>query len=457
MDWSDVSGATSYDVQLCSDSGCTSVVRYANVVNSQWTVSPALSTGTTYYWRVRANNSCGPGDWVSSAWHFTTFGDITPPAGSIIINGGADCTKSTAVTLTLTASDDSPPIQMCISNTTSCTSWITFAATKTWTLTYGNGTKTVNVWFKDKRGNKNATPYSDTIILDTTVPVNGTVTGTAGDTQVILNWSGFSDALSGIASYKVVFATGSAPTSCSTGTTIYTGLNTSYPHTGLINGTTYGYRICAIDKAGNMSTGATTSAKPVPETNPPAGSIVINGGAEATKSTAVTLTLTASDDSPPIQMCISNTTSCTSWVTFAATKSWTLTYGNGTKTVNAWFKDKWGNKNATPYSDTITLDTTKPINGTVTAAAGDAQVTLNWSGFTDTLSGIASYKVVYSTGSAPSSCATGTVVPGYDGTSISYTHTALTNGRTYGYRVCAIDKAGNISTGATVSAMPVSP
>jgi YD repeat-containing protein len=191
--------------------------------------------------------------------------DTNPPTGSIIINSGAEATKSKSVTLTLTASDDSGgAIQMCISNTNSCTRWTAFAATKSWSLTKGSATKTVYVWFKDRWGNANAMPYSDTIILDTTAPVKGTVTGTPGNTQVTLNWSGFSDALSGIGSYKVVYSTRSAPRSCSRGTTIYTGSDTSYPHTGLINGTTYGYRVCAIDKAGNMSLGATTSARPVP-------------------------------------------------------------------------------------------------------------------------------------------------------------------------------------------------
>jgi hypothetical protein len=153
---------------------------------------------------------------------------------------------------------------MCISNTTSCTSWSAFAATKSWTLTTGNGTKRVYAWFRDQKGNVTTPPSSDTIVLDTTAPTNGTVTATPGNTQITLNWAGFTDALSGIAGYKVVFATGRAPSSCSSGTTIYTGTGTTYPHTGLTNGTTYGYRVCAIDKAGNMSTGATTTAKPVP-------------------------------------------------------------------------------------------------------------------------------------------------------------------------------------------------
>ena len=74
LDWSDVSGATSYDVQVCSNSGCATVVRSANPGSSQWTVSPALSTGGTYWWRARAKNACAIGSW-SGIRSLTTLGN----------------------------------------------------------------------------------------------------------------------------------------------------------------------------------------------------------------------------------------------------------------------------------------------------------------------------------------------------------------------------------------------
>jgi hypothetical protein len=392
---------------------------------------------------------------VAASFQNETF----PPTGSIAINGGAEATKSTSAILTLTATDDSGnPIQMCISNTSSCSAWTSFAATKKWTLPHGNGIKTVYVWFRDKWGNVNQSPYSDTIFIDTTAPTNGTVTGIPGDAQVTLIWSGFSDALSGIGNYKVVYSTGNNPPySCSSGTAVYTGPETSFTHTGRINGTTYSYRVCAIDKAGNMSSGSAKSVKPVPETIPPTGSIVINGGAEATRNTSTTLSLTATDDSGgSIQMCISNTTTCSAWTSFVPTKKWTPSYGSGIKTAYVWFRDKWGNVNPVPYSDTILIDTTSPVNGTVTGIPGDTQVTLNWSAFSDALSGIGSYKAAYSTGNNPPySCSNGTTV--YTGTDTSFIHTGRTNGTTYSYRVCAIDKAGNVSSGATARVKPVSP
>jgi len=78
LDWNDVSGATSYNVQVCSGSNCSSVVKSLNVTNSQRTISSALNLGTTYYWRVRAKNSCGYSSW-SNVWSFTTY-FVKPPS-----------------------------------------------------------------------------------------------------------------------------------------------------------------------------------------------------------------------------------------------------------------------------------------------------------------------------------------------------------------------------------------
>ncbi|HAM49766.1 MAG TPA: hypothetical protein DCP92_03390, partial [Nitrospiraceae bacterium] len=373
--------------------------------------------------------------------------------GSLSINGGAAATKTASVTLALSASGPNGVSQMCISNTSTCTAWRTFATTTNWTLTSGDGTKTVSAWFKDSSGNTSA-PYSTSILLDRTAPTNGTVTATPGPGQITLSWSGFTDAGSGIGGYKVVYAHGYTPYSCSAGTIVpdYDGTSTTYTHTGLTNAT-YGYRVCAIDNAGNMSTGATASAKPLdPSTNPPVGSIQINGGTAWTKSTLVKLAVTASDETSQIQMCISTASTCTAWTALAATTNWMLTSGDGTKTVNVWFRDAWDNTTPTPYSASILLDTTAPTNGTVTATPGPGQITLSWSGFTDAGSGIEGYKVVYAEGYTPPSCSVGTATY-TNGT--TYLQTGLTNGTTYGYRVCAIDNAGNMSTGATASATPI--
>ena len=106
--------------------------------------------------------------------------DTTPPTGTIAINSGASSTNSLNVTLTLSCSDAQGCSQMQLSNdnVTYSTTEI-YAATKAWSLSPGDGSKTVYVKFKDTPGNW-STPYSSSILLDTTAPI--TTASPAGGT-----------------------------------------------------------------------------------------------------------------------------------------------------------------------------------------------------------------------------------------------------------------------------------
>lgn len=70
LDWFDTTDV-GYDVEVCSLADCANVLRQATVQGSQWTVSPALNAGATFYFRVRALNGCGPSVW-SGVFAFTT-------------------------------------------------------------------------------------------------------------------------------------------------------------------------------------------------------------------------------------------------------------------------------------------------------------------------------------------------------------------------------------------------
>ncbi len=72
LSWAAPAGATSYNVQVATDPGFTAVVRSATgLTGTSYTVSPALSSDTVYYWRVTANNACGAGS-ASATWAFRT-------------------------------------------------------------------------------------------------------------------------------------------------------------------------------------------------------------------------------------------------------------------------------------------------------------------------------------------------------------------------------------------------
>ncbi|MGD0844412.1 MAG: DUF1566 domain-containing protein [Geobacteraceae bacterium] len=335
-----------------------------------------LANGSDYTFTVAATNTAGTGPESSPS------NSVTVMKPAFIINNGSLYTKSATVRLTLSFPSAT---SMCFNTTgKGWSSWENYSPTKSLTLPSGDDLKTVLVNFRDKQ--RIGYVYSAAIFLDTKAPTNGTLTITPASGSLSLNWTGFNDATSGIKSYRLVAGTSSAP-ACSA-TPIYTGPDTSFSHTNLTLNKTYHYRVCAIDAAGNISTGATATWKVLSEYTPPAGTVVINNNAPYTRTAKVNLTINADDNggSGLSQMCISNTSTCTAWIPYATSKAWTLATGDGPKTVNIQFKDKNGNATAPAdayHSNSIILDTKPPL-GTITINGGaystnDPNVTLSLS------------------------------------------------------------------------------
>ncbi|MBM4373810.1 MAG: S8 family serine peptidase [Deltaproteobacteria bacterium] len=372
--------------------------------------------------------------------------DTTAPKGTVLVNAGAAATTDATVTLAITGTDLNEVKQMCVSNATTCSAWEAFATTRSWKLSAGDGAKTVRVWLKDGVGNATSAPPADGITLDTTGPTGGTIKAMQLDGALALTWSGMKDAHSGVASYLVAYAPGTtAPATCSAGALVYSGTELTYAHAGLVNGTVHSYRVCGVDGLGKVGTGIVVTGKPIPYTAPPVGSVVVNAGAVYTKTQAVSLAIQATSQGTVTEMCVSNGTTCSTWMPYATTLAWTLSATNGTKTVRVWLRDEWGNATATPVLDSIVWDNNPPGLGTLTLKATAGTLTATWSGMSDYTSGTASYVVVMAQATTAPACDAGTVV--YSGTATSYAATGLTASTAYAVRVCALDKAGNLSAG----------
>jgi hypothetical protein len=453
--------------------------------------------GTFYAYEVKATNSAGDSA-PSGIVNATTtklalppppsavVADTTPPTGSLTINNGALYTPVLAITLNLTASDsvgvtgyyfstnETPPSPTA-PGWTSTNSAVNFSGNLGYTLAAGDGMKTFYAWYKDAAGNV-SNRASASILLDRTIPSNGTMTATPGNAQVMLTWSGFADAGSGLAtgSYKLYYSATGNPadtgySAACNGSPLYTGSATSFSHTGLTNGTTYYYRVCVSDKAGNTATGATATATPAGgvDTTAPVGTVAINGGAPYSASTTVTLTLNATDAMAVTAYWLSLRTSTPSasapgWTAITPTSNYSAAVpytfaftADGPKTVYVWYKDAAGNVSAMTSASMI-LDRTAPVNGSLSATPGLGRVTLSWANFSDSGSGLDNtlpYTLVYSAAGTPASCSSGGGVSTlYAGANATFTHNT-TSGPLY-YRVCATDKVGNIDTGATASATP---
>ncbi len=101
--------------------------------------------------------------------------DSTPPTGSVIINDGAASTSSTAVTLTLTASDSESGVgEMKVSNDPNFAGaqWEPYRTTRSWVITGGteSGPRTVYVKFRDRAMPANEVTKSDSIFYEYVVP-----------------------------------------------------------------------------------------------------------------------------------------------------------------------------------------------------------------------------------------------------------------------------------------------
>ncbi|EFM10886.1 S-layer domain protein [Paenibacillus curdlanolyticus YK9] len=271
---------------------------------------------------------------VSSATD-TIVLDTTPPNGSVVIKGGAAYTNDTAVQLTI-ANPDGTADTMRIQNAGgSWSGWQAFDPSVAWTLSTGDGLKTVNIELADALGNVYAT--SDTITLDQTAPTVGGVTDNG-----LYNTD-----------RTITFSDGSAELN---GSTVTSGTVVSSEGT---------YTLVVTDLAGNH----TDISFEIDKTAPSAA-LTVNSGDAATKQTSVSLAI-ANADSTAVQMQFSNDgTTWSGWEAYAASKAgWALSVGDGSKTVHVELKDAAGNVSSA--TDGITLDTTPP-DGSVVIKGGAA-------------------------------------------------------------------------------------
>ena len=164
--------------------------------------------------------------------------------------------------------------------------------------------------------------------------------------------------------------------------------------------------------------------------------VVINGGAVATNSRTVTLTLSATTRDAVTQMRFSNNgNSYSTAEAFAPSKAWTLSNGAGTKTVYVQFGDAAGNW-STAATDTIVLDRTAPtISGRTATNITGSSAQITW-----TTNEAATSRVEYglTTGYGSLTTLDATLV-----TAHSVALTGLVPNTTYNYRVRSIDAAGN--------------
>jgi fibronectin type 3 domain-containing protein len=279
-----------------------------------------------------------------------------------------------------------------------------------------------------------------TLALNTvSVPAAPTnLAATAGNAQVSLTWT----APSGASSYNVYRST-----STGTETLLASGVgSTSYTDTGLTNGTTYFYKVAAVNGAGTGPLSGEASATPqVAAPAAPTNLAATAGNAQvsltwtassgATSYNIYRSTSSGGEGSTPIATGIT----VTSFTDMGLTNG--TTYFYKVAAVNA------GGTSPPSAEASATPQVPAPAAPTnLAATAGNAQVSLTWTAS----SGATSYNIYRSTssgGEGSTPIAAGITVT-------SFTDTGLTNGTTYFYRVAAVNAGGTSPQSGEASATP---
>ena len=388
----------------------------------------------------------------------TIFLDRKLPVNlNIKINDGADYTNSASVTLALTATDPDPAsglFQMRFSNDgTTWSAWESWnTARNAWSLTAGaggtdtDGKKVVYFEVMDKAGNIGG-PVSDDIYMDRSAPSGLTITINGGEaytnvTDVKLNVTA-QDAVPGSGLDKMQFSNDDSTFSSWED---YTSIKNPWSLTLGAGGKDQdGLKpvyFQAKDKVSNIG-GPAKNVIFLDRVSPTNLKISINNGATLTNKVGVSLNMSATDPDPGSGLDVMKIQEVGSpwsdWMPWQSPYSFTVSNGDGSKTVCFMVRDKAKNQ-AGPACDSIVLDTTPPtISNIKVIAITDISAIVTWS--TDSP---ADGTVDYGTTTAyPSQQKDATM-----DTTHGITLTGLTPTTTYHFRVASTDEVGN---GPTVS------
>jgi len=354
-------GVTGYYLSQYSTTPSATSSGWTNVTSTtsfRKTISSYYSYTYYYVWYKDAagNISSRYSTYVGSS-----SSDSTAPSGSISLSDSGSSTVTVSLSATdscgvtgyyLSTSSSNPSTSS--SSWTAITSTTSYTASVSYTFSSFSGSDILYVWFKDAQGNRSSR-YSATHNVSLLINSGDSYTNSLSVTITMSE-----NDSTGVTGYYFSETSSTPPISASGWeiVTSTTSFSKSISHTfGSGEGTKTVY-VWFRNSGGTIS--ERYSASIIYETVAPTGSVIINSGSSSTSIHLVTLSLSSSDSYGVTSYCVSSSTSCSSWVSvtsstsFSLSVEFTLTTGNGSKTVYAWFKDGAGNVSSR-YSDSITL------------------------------------------------------------------------------------------------------
>ncbi len=313
-------------------------------------------------------------------------------------------------------------------------------------LSYSTATP-ANKWFASHStngGNNSGWIFANAPDAPTAVGASG------GNALANLTWS--APAYNGgtaITDYIIEYKLTSEPTTWSTFAD-GTSTNTTGTVTGLVNGSSYDFRISAVNAIGQGTISATATATPITVPNTPTAIVATRGNTQA----SVAFTAPVFNGGSPITSYTVTSNHGNQVSTGSSSPIVVTGLSNGTEykfTVTA--TNAAGTGPASADSNPVTPATVSDAPTTPIAVAGNAQVSLSWTApIWNGGSPITDYAIEYKLSSEP------TVWSLFaDGVSTN-THsvvTGLTNAHSYDFRIYSVNDVGQGSSSLETSAMPI--
>jgi hypothetical protein len=262
-----ISWTTNEVSSSAADYGLTSSFELGTVSDGAYVVLHSLSlsglsSGQTYYFRVRSSDSSG-NQATSSTQTFVTT-DTTAPVISAL--SATDITTSSARIVWTTDEASTSVVSYGLTSGYGASQSSSSLVTSHSVLLTGLAQATTyhyQVLSADALSNQSYSSDRTFTTNEDVAPANVSgLSAVSGDRTVTLSWSNPSDSdLAGVRVLSCVNAYPDSPTDsdCSI---LTNSLVTSFSHTGIVNGTIYYYGVFAFDLAGQFASGALVSGQP---------------------------------------------------------------------------------------------------------------------------------------------------------------------------------------------------